>query len=599
MMDYVLGRLMAPFQAILLPEDRLYLGYLLFAVLLASQSGGKWRLPRIAKLHLYFFSTHLSAWLDVRFFIVNRILFGLFLAPFFAAWESLMTIRCHRTLIAWFPEYEGMLSLPAWSVDLSLTFLTLIALDFGFFVSHWLQHKVPALWTFHQVHHSAEVLTPITAYRVHPVDDLLALALSGGCAGLVQGMVQTFSPGNGHVLMICGVHIGLVLFYLAGFNLRHSSAWFSYGAFWSQWFISPAQHRIHHSLDPQHFDKNFGFIFACWDRIAGTLFVPIQAQRIRVGLSGVSYSDADRYQSVWHLYSRPFFSLWKKPRSRVIVLLILLIFIELVWINTHASIEALSPKSVFLEELTSPEIKQRIESGYDTLLIPTGGIEQNGMHLVLGKHNVVLHYTSEQIAQQLGHTLVAPIVPIVPEGEWDPPSGHMQFAGTLGLSSPTFQAVLTEIAQSAIAHGFRYICFIGEHGESQHSQLLIADQFNRLRARSSLQAERVQPSDSFPHALHVDHYYQDAEQRAWLRAKGETEETIGHHAGIIDTSELMAVAPQWVSLDSLAALSDQSNYALSFDGLPNHASASYGRVFLDMKVRHAVEQIQAWKKSLS
>jgi len=613
MMAYLLGRLMAPLEALVLPEDRLFWGYLFSAVVITQWARGRWRWPCWAKLKLYFFPKHVSVVTDYRFFCMNRILFGLFLAPLFAALEGMIAANGQDLLNTWAPLTAlffnavsstgsvfasdlflfSSLHLPFWCLDLALTVLSLLAMDGAFFLSHQLQHRIPALWAFHQVHHSAERLTPVTAYRVHPVDDMLSLSCSALFVGSVQAVFAWITQHPPHILTFCGLNAGLMLFYILGFNLRHSSAWIHYGPFWSQWLISPAQHQIHHSLDPRHFDKNFGFIFAVWDRVCGTLFIPQQPQRIRVGL--YSSQDGGQARSVWNLYSQPFIVLWSRPRSKPIVLLILFLIGEVCWVNAKAGYHALhSPHSVFLEELSSPVVKESIAQGYDTLLIPTGGVEQNGAHLALGKHNSVVRYTSEQIAKRLGHTLVAPLIPIVPEGRIHPATGHMQWSGTLGLAPQTYEALLSDIATHAQTHGFRYLCFIGEHGESQISQQRVATQLNLMWSHAD-EKTPVTSSSRRSYALQVDQYYQDEEQHQWLMQRGESADTIGHHAGIIDTSELMAVAPHLVWLREWGRPFLFSASSSGSDGDPTHASMDYGKVFLDMKIQHAVSQIQSWK----
>ncbi|MCZ6818932.1 MAG: creatininase family protein, partial [Calditrichaeota bacterium] len=84
-----------------------------------------------------------------------------------------------------------------------------------------------------------------------------------------------------------------------------------------------------------------------------------------------------------------------------------------------------STETVFLEELTWTEVRDAILSGTTSIILPTGGTEQNGPHIVLGKHNFIIKYTAEQIARRLGQTLVAPVLPYVPQGDIEPPTGHM------------------------------------------------------------------------------------------------------------------------------------------------------------------------------
>ena len=104
--------------------------------------------------------------------------------------------------------------------------------------------------------------------------------------------------------------------------------------------------------------------------------------------------------------------------------------------------------NVFIEDLTWMEVRDALRAGKTTVIVPTGGVEQNGPYLVTGKHNVVLRGTGEAIARKLGNCLVAPIVPFVPEGDIDPPTSHMKYPGTISVREETFQALLTDICAS-------------------------------------------------------------------------------------------------------------------------------------------------------
>jgi creatinine amidohydrolase/Fe(II)-dependent formamide hydrolase-like protein len=131
--------------------------------------------------------------------------------------------------------------------------------------------------------------------------------------------------------------------------------------------------------------------------------------------------------------------------------------------------------SVWIEELTWMEVRDAIRGGKTIAIVPTGGMEQNGPYTATGKHNYVLQATAEAIARRLGDALVAPIVKFVPEGRIDPPSGHMQYPGTISLRQETFEALLTDIASSLRQHGFREIVFIGDSGGNSDGMQKVAD----------------------------------------------------------------------------------------------------------------------------
>jgi len=96
-----------------------------------------------------------------------------------------------------------------------------------------------------------------------------------------------------------------------------------------------------------------------------------------------------------------------------------------------------------------------MRAGNRTVLIPTGGVEQNGPYLVLGKHNIILRATMDAVARKLGDALVAPIVAFVPEGDHEPASGHMRYPGTVSVTQETFEAILTDVATSMKSHGIQ------------------------------------------------------------------------------------------------------------------------------------------------
>src|SRR5687768_14267501 len=152
----------------------------------------------------------------------------------------------------------------------------------------------------------------------------------------------------------------------------------------------------------------------------------------------------------------------------------LLTFIGLVCAGSSASSQAPSlpqPDSVFLEELTWIEVRDAITGGKTTVIIPTGGTEQNGPHVVLGKHNFLVKYKAGEIAARLGNALVAPVVAYVPEGDVNPPTGHMRYAGTITTPQDVFVKVLEYAARSFKQHGLLDIVLVGDSGGNQEGQI--------------------------------------------------------------------------------------------------------------------------------
>ena len=194
---------------------------------------------------------------------------------------------------------------------------------------------------------------------------------------------------------------------------------------------------------------------------------------------------------------------------------------------------AQAPASLFLEDLTSPEVAAAIRAGKTTILVPIGGTEQNGPHMVLGKHNVRAKVLAGRIAQELGNALVAPVIAYVPEGGVNPPTGHMRYPGTITVPSDAYRKVLDSAARSFRLAGFRDIVFLGDHGENQKDNEIVARQLNHEWAGSPVRA----------HA--IIEYYRAATDGfdKSLKQRGYSDAEIGRHAGLADTSLALAVDP--------------------------------------------------------
>lgn len=234
---------------------------------------------------------------------------------------------------------------------------------------------------------------------------------------------------------------------------------------------------------------------------------------------------------------------------------------------------------VYMEDMTWMEIRDRLQGGVTTAIVPTGGTEQNGPHMVTGKHNIIVRYTAGEIAKRLQNAVVAPVIAYVPEGRIDPPEGHMQFPGTISVSDGTFALLLQDAAASLKQNGFKLICFLGDSGGNQAVQKEVAA---RLSAMWQSSGVRV---------LHVSDYYDNSGQRQWVESIGLKARDPGAHAGLQDTSELMAIHMQGVR-DALRAARTERDYRTTgASGDSSLASANYGRQFLEIKIQAAVNQI--------
>lgn len=248
---------------------------------------------------------HPSTKLDFRFMVVDLLLTFLLFVPLF----SLVGLVVNKTLslvivdrLGWEPPHALSKS--------SIFFLSVAFLALTDFVNYWAHvwfHKSPVLWPFHQVHHSAEVLTPAAAYRVHPIENLVIVLLQAPVAGLSALCFRHILGPDREFMMVFGVSIIGFIYALMGTHLRHSHIWFSYGPWLDRVVMCPAHHQIHHSIDPRHWNTNFGVKFTVWDACFGTLYQPGKQETLRVGLP-----DADRreFSTVWQLYAAPFGRAW-------------------------------------------------------------------------------------------------------------------------------------------------------------------------------------------------------------------------------------------------------------------------------------------------
>lgn len=253
------------------------------------------------------------------------------------------------------------------------------------------------------------------------------------------------------------------------------------------------------------------------------------------------------------------------------------LLIILAWSITGIDTSAADTGSVFLEELTWTEVRGHIAAGVTTIIIPTGGTEQNGPHMALGKHNTITRYAAGEIAQRLGNTLVAPVVAYVPEGEVAS-QGHMAFAGTITLPDEFFMKLIEYAVRSLKLHGFENIVLIGDSGGNLPGLHAVQEILN---AEWTDENARVYFIDKFTRG---DRFF------SWLVEQGESSADIGTHAGIMDTSVMLAVDPSMVRLDKLAPGGNFTETGVVGD--PTRASVAYGNMGLEIQISEAVAQIR-------
>lgn len=245
------------------------------------------------------------------------------------------------------------------------------------------------------------------------------------------------------------------------------------------------------------------------------------------------------------------------------------------------SVRAQPRSDVFLQDMTWTELRAAIQSGKTTIIVPIGGTEQNGPHMALGKHNARVHALSEKIAGALGNALVAPVIAYVPEGNVDRPEGHLKFPGTITVPEAAFEQVLEYAARSFKLAGFHDIVFLGDHGGYQRAEKAVAERLDRDWAKTRIRA----------HAIGEYYLASQVQFPQLLKSRGYSEAVVGTHAGLADTSLLLAVEPQMVRMDRLKAAAGDS--ADGVHGDPSQSSAALGQLGVDLVVKRTVAAVKA------
>lgn len=293
------------------PSQRLYWIYLVGSLLLALPVFFCSKKSRSLKAFFKFLFPK-KIWLnpsarqDYVLLVVNKIIRGVLLAP---AVLAMVPIAIGVTeVLEWAFGLLTPISQTKWIIMTSFTVLLFILDDLSRFLLHLALHKIPLLWEFHKVHHSAKVLTPFTIYRSHPLENYLFACRLALAQGLAIGIAYYLFGPTLSVIEIAGANVFVFAFNFMGSNLRHSHVWLSWGEKIEHWFISPAQHQIHHSDNPIHFDRNLGSALAIWDRMAGTLIIANRVNRIHFGV-GRDFSGHDTLLGIYWL---PIKTIWQK-----------------------------------------------------------------------------------------------------------------------------------------------------------------------------------------------------------------------------------------------------------------------------------------------
>jgi len=259
---------------------------------------------------------HASTKLDAKLFFVG--VYYLLLQVLLVGGTTILTVKGTVSVLEAMFGPQHVAAGPSWLVTGATMILVFLAVELGYWFSHFLMHKIPALWEFHKVHHSAEVLTPLTEWRQHPIELALFPILMFGASCLVQGpMVWYFGEGAQVVNPVSANYISMAFWYTI-LHLRHSELPFYATGFLGKIIQAPAHHQVHHSTNPAHYDKNLGYCLSVWDWAFGTLYVPKPGEKFNYGLGHEDDALETVVGSILAPIGRALMILfpWLKPRPR-------------------------------------------------------------------------------------------------------------------------------------------------------------------------------------------------------------------------------------------------------------------------------------------
>jgi sterol desaturase/sphingolipid hydroxylase (fatty acid hydroxylase superfamily) len=303
LLDVLLSPLVGGVKLLLAPESRMYWPYLVVSLFVAFFFWRKEKqtvkdLPPELDVFSRLTWTSQSALNDYGLVTVNALLFVFFLGvllPNVSHWVPIVVSRLGSAS-------APILDINPFAASVLLAAALFLVEDFLRFFAHWLEHRVPVLWELHKVHHSATVLNFLTADRQHPVSVFFSSVLISLGAILVNVIfVVCFGKAIKPAFWL-GANVFWVTSNFLASSLRHSPVWISFGPSVERWLISPAQHQIHHSDKPEHFDRNFGSTLAVWDRAIGTLYLTTSIREpLHFGLG----AESDELKTFGSMYFRP------------------------------------------------------------------------------------------------------------------------------------------------------------------------------------------------------------------------------------------------------------------------------------------------------
>lgn len=250
--------------------------------------------------------TRWSCYQDVGFILLKQLLRPWVAAPFLLLTAAKCAAITYGVLVLVFgPRAQAAMPVGLFA---GLLVAAVLTQDFLRFSAHYLVHRIGILWDVHKVHHSAEFLTPLTNHRVHLIEEIIQQAATGLSVGPLLAIAAFLTSTPVSTSTLLGFDAYMLIDTLSFAMLRHSHVGLSFGRL-EHYIMSPKQHHLHHSIDPRHWDKNFGFLFSFWDQIAGTICYSNPQEKLSFG---ISTEDVDDYNSVLKLHLMPYVKMCRR-----------------------------------------------------------------------------------------------------------------------------------------------------------------------------------------------------------------------------------------------------------------------------------------------
>ena len=243
---------------------------------------------------------HPSTAIDLGYVFFSIFVFGTMLGWALLSFQAISN-GTTRLLVSAFGQ-TAPTALPDIAMRAMVTLALFLAYELGYWLHHYLCHRVQFLWEFHKVHHTANVLTPLTVFRVHPFDTWLLFNMLAVIVGATSGLANYVFGVTAYQYALSNSNLILVIFIHVYVHLQHSHIWIAFRGLAGRIFLSPAHHQVHHSNNPLHFNKNMGSCLAIWDWMFGTLYVPgKEPEKLAFGVA----ADGRDEQTITEAYIAP------------------------------------------------------------------------------------------------------------------------------------------------------------------------------------------------------------------------------------------------------------------------------------------------------